>query len=158
MDTALREFDFSIAPFNLLTREQAVALGRRIDIGYEPEGSRILETGTASNYLYMILKGHVAAIDPREGDPEPQTFAEYGPGDLFGSMACLTGRSRHRYVALEDALLWTIPADAFREAVEANGRFAAYFLESLSRKAAMAGPRRSTVSAAEASSSDCTTA
>jgi CBS domain-containing protein len=137
METALREFDFSIAPFNLLTREQAVALGRRIDIGYEPEGSRVLETGTASNYLYMILKGHVAAIDPREGDPEPRTFAEYGPGDLFGSMACLTGRSRHRYVTLEDALLWTIPADAFREAVEANGRFAAYFLDSLSRKAAM---------------------
>jgi CBS domain-containing protein len=136
METALREFDFTIPPFNLLSREQTVALGRRIDIGFESEGSCVLESGTPSNFLYMILKGHVAAVDQREGDTQPRTFAEYGPGDLFGSMACLTGQSRHSYMALEDVLLWTIPADAFREAVEANGRFAAYFLDSLSRKAA----------------------
>jgi CBS domain-containing protein len=138
METVLREFDFSLPPFDLLTREQTVALGRRMDIGYEPEGSCILEEGTPSNFLYVILKGHVAALDQRGDGAEALTFAEYGEGDLFGSMACLTGRSRHRYVAAEDTLLWTIPADAFRDAVEANGRFAAYFLESLSRKAAMA--------------------
>ena len=131
----LKEFDFTIPPFDLLTREQTVALGRRMDIGYETAGACILESGTPSNFLYMILKGHVAAMDEPEGSAEPRIFAEYGPGDLFGSMACLTGRSRHRYEALEDTLLWTIPADAFREAVESNGRFAAYFLDSLSRKA-----------------------
>jgi len=133
----LKEFDFSVPPFDLLTREQAVALGRRIDIGFEPEGACILEAGTSSNFLYMILKGHVAALDARQDGAEADIFAEYGAGDLFGSMACLTGESRHRYEALEDTLLWTIPADAFRDAVESNGRFAAYFLESLSRKASL---------------------
>lgn len=137
MDTLLREFDFSLAPFDLLTPEQRVALGRRMDIGFEPEGSRILEAGTSSNFLYVILKGHVAALDGAEGPGEPSVFAEYGAGDLFGSMACLAGRSRHRYETLEDTLLWTIPADAFRAAVESNGRFAAYFLDSLSRKSAL---------------------
>ena len=39
----LKEFDFSVPPFDLLTREQAVALGRRMDIGFEPDGARILE-------------------------------------------------------------------------------------------------------------------
>ena len=136
MDTALREFDFGLPPFDLLSREQAVALGRRMDIGYEPAGSCVLEADTPSNFLYVILKGHVAALDQPD-ESEPRTFAEYGAGDLFGSMACLTGQSRHRYVTLEDTLLWTVPADAFREAVEANGRFAAYFLDSLSRKAAL---------------------
>ncbi len=137
MDTALREFDFSIAPFDLLTPEQAAALGRRMDIGFEPAGSVILEAGASSNFLYMILKGHVGAFDLPESGGEPTMFAEYDTADLFGSMACLTGSSRHRYEALEDSLLWTIPADAFREAVEANGRFAAYFLDSLSRKTAL---------------------
>jgi len=137
MDTVLKEFDFSLPPFDLLSREQTVALGRRMDIGYESAGTRILEAGTPSNFLYVILKGHVAALDPAGDGGEPRTFAEYGVGDLFGSMACLAGQSRHRYVAIEDTLLWTIPADAFREAVESNGRFAAYFLDSLSRKAAM---------------------
>jgi CBS domain-containing protein len=131
---ALKEFDFSLAPFDLLTAEQQVTLGRRMDVGYEPEGSCLIEAGTPSNYLYVILKGHVAALDARADGTESQVFAEYGPGDLFGSMACLAGRSRHRYEALEDTLLWTVPADAFRAAVEANGRFAAYFLDSLSRK------------------------
>ena len=133
----LKEFDFSVPPFDLLTREQAAALGHRMDIGFEPDGACILEAGTSSNFLYMILKGHVAALDVRDDRPEPEIFAEYGPGDLFGSMACLTGESRHRYEALEDTLLWTIPADAFRDAVESNGRFAAYFLESLSRRASL---------------------
>lgn len=134
----LKEFDFSLAPFDLLTAEQRVALGRRMDIGFEPQGSHILEAGAPSNFLYVILKGHVAALDAADGPGEPRVFAEYGPGDLFGSMACLTGRARHRYTALEDTLLWTLPADAFRAAVEANGRFAAYFLDSLSRKSELA--------------------
>ncbi|MCU0975827.1 MAG: DUF294 nucleotidyltransferase-like domain-containing protein [Steroidobacteraceae bacterium] len=134
----LKEFDFALAPFDLLTAEQRVALGRRMDIGFEPADSRILEAGTPSNYLYVILKGHVAALDGADDPGEPRVFAEYGAGDLFGSMACLTGRSRHRYVTLEDTLLWTLPADAFRAAVEANGRFAAYFLDSLSRKTDLA--------------------
>ncbi len=137
METVLKEFDFSLPPFDLLTPEQTVAIGRRMDIGYEAEDARILEAHTPSNFVYVILKGHVEAVDVPEDDSEPRVFAEYGAGDLFGAMACLTGQSRHRYVAAEDTLLWTIPADAFREAVEANGRFAAYFLESLSRKAAM---------------------
>ena len=136
-ETVLKEFDFLLPPFDLLTREQSVAMGRRMDIGYEAEGAQILEANTPSNYVYVILKGHVEAVDVPEDGSEPRVFGEYGSGDLFGAMACLTGQSRHRYVAAEDTLLWTIPADAFREAVEANGRFAAYFLESLSRKAAM---------------------
>jgi CBS domain-containing protein len=137
METVLKEFDFSLPPFDLLTREQTVAIGRRMDIGYEAEGAWILEANTPSNFVYVILKGHVEAVDVPEEGAESRVFAEYGAGDLFGAMACLTGQSRHRYVAAEDTLLWTIPADAFRDAVEANGRFAAYFLESLSRKAAM---------------------
>lgn len=134
----LKEFDFSLAPFDRLTAEQRTALGRRMDIGFEPAGTRILEAGTPSNFLYVILKGHVAALDGADGPGEPRVFAEYGAGDLFGSMACLTGRSRHRYETLEDTLLWTLPADAFRAAVEANGRFAAYFLDSLARKTDLA--------------------
>ena len=136
-ETVLKEFDFTLPPFDLLTREQTVAMGRRMDIGYEPEGARILEAETPSNYVFVILKGHVEAVDVPKDGAEPRVFAEYGAGDLFGAMGCLTGQSRHLYVAAEDSLLWMIPADAFREAVEANGRFAAYFLESLSRKAAM---------------------
>ncbi len=135
MATATQEFDFSTPPFDLLTGEQARDLARQIDIQFRRRGTRILEAGQGSDTVYVILEGHVAAIDERNG--ERQTFAEYGHGDLFGALATITGSARHSYEAIEDVLLWTVPAAAFRAAVEANGRFAAYFLDSLSRKSAL---------------------
>ena len=131
-----QEFDFSTPPFDLLTAEQATALGKSIDIEFLPAGTRILEAGQGSPALYVIMKGAVAAIDELDGTP--RTFAEFGPTDLFGSTAVLSGRARNSYDALEDTLAWVIPAAAFRRAVESNGRFAAHFLESLAKRSAIA--------------------
>ena len=142
MATATQTFDFSAPPFDLLTAEQARALGERIAVQSRQRGTRILEAGRGSNAVFVIQQGHVAAIDEHDGIQ--QTFAEYGPGDLFGALASLSGSARHSYQALDDALLWVVPASAFRAAVEANGRFAAYFLDSLSRKSALIHAQRGT--------------
>jgi CBS domain-containing protein len=131
-----QEFDFTAPPFDLLSAEQARALATRIDIEFVPAGTRLIEAGQASPALYVILKGEIAALDDRDG--AARTFAEFGPTDLFGSTAVLTGRARHSYEALEDTLAWVIPADAFRSAVESNGRFAAHFLDSLAKRSALA--------------------
>jgi len=131
-----QEFDFSTPPFDLLTEEQSRALAARIDIEFVPAGTRLLEAGQSSPALYVILKGEVAAVDESDGDE--RTFAEFGPTDLFGSTAVLSGQARHSYQATEDTLVWVIPADAFRSAVESNGRFAAHFLESLAKRSALA--------------------
>jgi CBS domain-containing protein len=135
MAAASPEFDFSAPPFDLLTTEQARDLGARVGVESQPRGTRILEAGQGSDTVYVIVKGHVAAIDEQNG--ERRTFAEYGSGDLFGALASITGSARHSYEAVEDVLLWTVPAEAFRRSVESNGRFAAYFLDSLSRKSAL---------------------
>lgn len=127
-----QEFDFSAAPFNLLTEEQARELGGRMDIEFIPKGTLILEAGAASESVFVILKGEVVALEVGEG--YTRVFAEFGPHDLFGTTASLTGRARYTYEALEDTLAWTIPATSFRAAVAANGRFAAYFLESLAKR------------------------
>jgi CBS domain-containing protein len=131
-----QEFDFSAPPFNLLTPEQARPLAAAIDIEFVPAATRLMEAGEGSPAVYVILKGGIAAVDERDGTP--RTFSEFGPSDLFGATAVLTGRARHSYEALEDTLLWVIPAAAFREAVEANGRFAAHFIESLAKRNALA--------------------
>jgi len=131
-----QEFDFTAPPFDLLTEEQARSLATRIDIEFVPAGTRLIEAGQASPALYVILKGEIAAVGDR--DRAARTFAEFGPTDLFGSTAVLTGRARHSYEALEDTLAWVIPADAFRSAVESNGRFAAHFLDSLAKRSALA--------------------
>lgn len=136
MTAHAQEFDFSTPPFDRLTAEQSVALAKSIDIEFLPSGTRILEAGQGSPALYVIMKGEVAAIDDRDGTA--RTFAEFGPTDLFGSTAVLSGHARHSYDALEDTLVWVIPAEAFRRAVESNGRFAAHFLDSLAKRSAIA--------------------
>ncbi len=127
-----QEFDFSTPPFNLLTAGQVRELGARMDIEFIPKGTLILEAGAASASVYVILKGEVVALEVGEG--YTRVFAEFGPHDLFGTTASLTGRARYTYEALEDTLAWTIPAASFRAAVAANGRFAGYFLESLAKR------------------------
>jgi CBS domain-containing protein len=131
-----QEFDFSTPPFNLLTTGQAGELGARMDIEFVPRGTTILEAGQASDFVYVILKGEVAAMEAGAG--YPRVFAEFGAHDLFGTTASLTGSARYTYEAMEDTLAWTIPAASFRAAVSANGRFAAYFLESLAKRSAEA--------------------
>ena len=131
-----QEFDFSTPPFNLLTAEQAGELGARMDIEFVPKGTTILEAGQGSEFVYVILKGEVVAMEAGEG--YTRVFAEFGAHDLFGTTASLTGRARYTYEAIEDTLAWTIPAAAFRAAVSANGRFAAYFLASLAKRSAEA--------------------
>jgi CBS domain-containing protein len=131
-----QEFDFSTPPFNLLTAEQAGELGARMDIEFVPKGTTILEAGQGSEFVYVILKGEVVAMEAGEG--YTRVFAEFGAHDLFGTTASLSGRARYTYEVIEDTLAWTIPAAAFRAAVSANGRFAAYFLESLAKRSAEA--------------------
>jgi len=131
-----QEFDFSSPPFDLLTPEQARVLAVAIDIEFVPEGTRLLEEGAGSTAVYVILKGGIAAVDERDG--VPRTFCEFGPSDYFGATAVLAGRARHNYEAIEDTLLWVIPAAAFRKAVESNGRFAAHFVDSLAKRTALA--------------------
>ncbi len=131
-----QDFDFSSAPFDLLAPDQARQLAASIDIEFVPAGTRVLEAGQGSDALYVILKGGIAGIEERDG--VPRTFAEFGPSDLFGATAVLAGRARNTYDAMEDTLLWVIPAAAFRRAVESNGRFAAHFVESLAKRAAIA--------------------
>jgi CBS domain-containing protein len=111
-------------------------LAAAIDIEFVPSGTRLLEAGQGSDAMYVIMKGGIAAIDERDG--VPRTFSEFGPSDLFGATAVLAGRARHAYEAIEDTLLWVIPAAAFRKAVESNGRFAAHFVDSLAKRTALA--------------------
>jgi len=131
-----QEFDFGSPPFDLLTAEQARQLAAAIDIEFVPSGTRVLEAGQGSAAVYVIMKGGIAAVDERDG--VPRTFSEFGPSDYFGATAVLAGRARHSYEALEDTLLWVVPAAAFRKAVESNGRFAAHFVDSLAKRTALA--------------------
>ncbi len=124
--------DMASPPFDLLDPEQRQRVAAATDIAYFRPSAQLIAAGTASTVVYVILKGRVQATDAHDG--RPQTFADYGSGDLFGAFAAIAGRARHTYTALEDTLCFTIPAPLFLALTEQNPRFGAYFHESLSVK------------------------
>ncbi|HEX5693195.1 MAG TPA: DUF294 nucleotidyltransferase-like domain-containing protein, partial [Arenimonas sp.] len=133
MTATVPGLDLDSPPFDLLDAGQKARLSAAVDLGFHPAGTRLIEAGTASAQVYVVLKGSVQASDPR-GQGEDARFADYGPGDLFGAFAVIAGRARHRYTALEDTLCFLIPAPVFERLLADNPRFAAYFHEALSVK------------------------
>lgn len=124
--------DLSQAPFHLLDPGQAGRVQAATDIVWFPAGQRLLGAGESSPALYVILKGRVRASDQHNGNP--QTFAEYEAGELFGAFAVIAGRARHTYSALEDTLCYAIPASLVVDLTRENPRFSAYFHDSLAVK------------------------
>lgn len=122
-------FDFDSPPFDLLDDASRGRLAAAVDLGYFAAGSRLLEADAGSAHVFVLLKGHVHAFT-RGGE----RFADYGKGDLFGAFAVISGRARHTYVAVDDAICFLIAADTFRALLECNPRFAAWFSEGLSSK------------------------
>ncbi|MBB1088765.1 cyclic nucleotide-binding/CBS domain-containing protein [Lysobacter sp. SG-8] len=124
--------DLDAPPFDLLDAAARRRLQRSVDMGFHPAGEVILEAGTASSHVHVILKGVVRAWDLHaEG---ARLFADFDSGDMFGAWAVIAGRARHRYQAVEDVLDFLIPAALFRELLDAHPRFAAWFHEGLALK------------------------
>lgn len=140
--------DLSIPPFDLLDDVGRERLQARVDIGFHPAGTTLIEAGQASAHAYVILKGLVHAYQ-RDDSGAERRFADYGPGDVFGAWAVMAGRARLSYRTDSDVLSFLIPAETFRGLIADYPRFAAYFNEGLAVKGRLAGDTRERREAAE---------
>ncbi|WP_461058427.1 DUF294 nucleotidyltransferase-like domain-containing protein [Silanimonas algicola] len=125
-------FDFSLPPFDLLDAEGRARVEAALDLAFFAPGSILVESGQPSPQVYVVLRGEVEAGDVDEG--RERLFSDYGPGDVFGAFAVITGRARHRYRARGEVLAFVLPAVVFLALLEAQPRFAAWFHEGLSAK------------------------
>lgn len=139
MDT-VPGLDLRSPPFDLLDAHSHEQLQRAVDMGFYPAGTRLIEAGKPSPYVFVVCKGHVHALNPVASGE--QRFADYAAGDLFGPFAVIAGRARHSYVAGEDLLCFLIPATVFRQLLSNNPRFAAYFSEGLHAKRQLAAEQQ----------------
>ena len=126
------ELDTRLSPFDLLPATEQESLRASTEVCRFREGERLLQAGQASPSVYVILSGHVQAIESRDGVDQP--FADYGPGDLLGAFAVIMGKARYSYVALEDSECHAITAARFQQLTAAHPRFAAWFHAGLSVK------------------------
>ena len=125
-------FDFSAPPFDLLDAAGRARVEARIDLAFFAPSALLIEAGKPSPHVFVVLRGEVEAGDTEAGGE--RLFSDYGPGEVFGAFAVITGRARHRYRARGEVLAFLLPADDFRALLDTQPRFAAWFHEGLSAK------------------------
>lgn len=129
---AVPGFDFSVPPFDLLDVDARARIEAALDLGFYPPGSVLIDAGKASPQVFVVLRGEVDAVDIEDG--KERLFSDYGPGEVFGAFAVITGRARHRYRARGEVLAFLLPAAVFQALLADQPRFAAWFHEGLSAK------------------------
>ncbi len=134
--------DLTLPPFTLLDDAGRARLLDSVDMGFHRAGEMLMQAGQPSPHAFVILKGKLHAFD-RDDDSREQHFADYGPGDVFGAWAVMTGRARHDFRADTDILSFLIPAEVFRALMADNPAFAAYFNERLAVRGQLAVQTRS---------------
>src|SRR5690554_7768827 len=108
------------APFDEMPEELVNELTANIEISYVRAGTQITETGQTSTRMYYVRSGAVE-IFRRSGE----LYNRIGEGDIFGQFGLLMQRKvRFPARALEDSLLYRVPADIFHHLFESDENFA----------------------------------
>lgn len=126
-----RAFDTKTPPFDRLSPDERTELLAALDIGYFRPGEKILDYGSASESLYVVLKGAV-----EERDTDDHLLAVLGPRQMFGIRAVVHGAAGALYVAAEESLVYLVPRDVLMSLIRRNPEFAVFFYSDISRKLA----------------------
>ncbi|TQV76786.1 cyclic nucleotide-binding/CBS domain-containing protein [Aliikangiella marina] len=110
-------------PIAKLSEQQRKALISTIEIQYAKRGTSILNPGDTNEYLYLIRSG---AVERQEQNG--QIVAQFSETDFFGQASLQRkGEVKRQVKALEDTLLYLIPASIFFELFETEPYFKYYF-------------------------------
>ncbi|NWN91980.1 cyclic nucleotide-binding/CBS domain-containing protein [Marinobacter adhaerens] len=107
-------------PFKDMPEELVNQLTASIEIVYVRAGTQVLEIGQPSTEMYYIRSG-AAEIYRRSGE----LYNRVGEGEIFGQFGLLMQRPvRFPAKALEDSLLYRVPAETFHYLFEQDENFA----------------------------------
>ncbi len=109
-------------PFDDMAEDTLDQVVAQIEVAYYRAGSTITELGEPSTHLYYIRSGAVE-IYRRSGE----LYNRLSEGDIFGQFGLMMNKTvRFPTRALEDSLLYLIPAEAFQQLWESDENFADY--------------------------------
>ncbi|MBC54257.1 MAG: cyclic nucleotide-binding protein [Gammaproteobacteria bacterium] len=110
------------SPFKELSLQEQTLLATNIDVSYFKADSSILEYNAPLDAFYLIRSGLVETFR-RSG----ALYNRLSEGGIFGEQGLLRGRKvRFPARAVEDTLIYLIPADVFESVFESNENFADY--------------------------------
>ncbi len=113
------------APFELLDDETLARLSRQVEVTYRKADEVILEAGAHNDRLFVIRSG---AVELKLAGEE--LTARLAQGACFAYPSLLRGGEvRNTTIALEDTLLYAIPAEQFHALREQSPAFREFFAE-----------------------------
>jgi len=119
----IRAFVSAHEPFENLPEDVIDELCSVVEISYFRAQSQILHLGDAIDALHLIRSGAVE-VSRRTGE----LFNRLEPGQVFGQLGILmNGQVRYPARALEDTLIYLIPADVFMHLCQQHAEFGDFF-------------------------------
>ncbi len=113
------------APFQFLAGEDIAVLSRQIEVRYAKAGSTILHAGQHNDRLFVVRSGSVELRLAGE-----ELTARLATGTSFAYPSLLRGGEVYNAtVAIEDTLLYAIPAESFHALREKDPSFRQFFAE-----------------------------
>lgn len=117
------QFLRKIAPFNKLSEETIRQAACQVEIGYFKSGQDILTLGESITDLHCVRSGAVE-IYRRNGE----LYNRFSSGGLFGYHGLLLNQKvRFPATAIEDTLIYFLPAAVFTRLLEQEDDFADFF-------------------------------
>ena len=112
-------------PFQSLSEDWCAAISRRIEVRYAKAGSAILTAGEQNDRLFVVRSGSVELRLAGE-----ELTARLAVGATFAYPSLLRGGEVHNTTfAIEDTLLYAIPADLFHELRAQEKAFRQFFAQ-----------------------------
>jgi CBS domain-containing protein len=109
-------------PFQALTEPQLQSVARSIDIAYFQAGTAILQFNAPLNALHLIRSGVVETYRHNG-----ELYNRLTEGGIFAEHGLLRGgKVRFAATAIEDSLIYLIPAPVFQQLFDENDVFADY--------------------------------
>lgn len=123
------DFNFTSPPFDQLRAHEREQLRDALSVGYYTVDEVLLEAGAPVPCLFILLKGVI-----EERGEDGKLFAQYAAEDLFDVRGLFSGSSKHRYQAVEESIVYELPAAVFHQLCSDNPGFAGFFRADLASK------------------------
>lgn len=110
-------------PFDLLPEDGLLQVVQNIEIKYARRGTVLFMPNDENHYLWVVRTGAVETIDP-----EGHLLARLSEGECFGVRALLRGGiAVNKCEAIEDSLLYMLPAQIYDRLCKQYPQFAFFF-------------------------------
>jgi len=118
-----KEFLRDICPFCELTEKELDTAIRHIEIGFYPQGTRLISLGASADSLYLIIKGEVKAYDEHD-----ELIRVFHAQEGFDADALIEGKSSLRYEVSEDLICYELERKGFMALFESHEGFRQFYL------------------------------